>query len=391
MMVKVAPTRGSQEQNGGYEPVVGWPKQVYPGWVGGGTQGVFAESPDRVYITHRGWLPELERPKNTPVPEFGPSLSFPVNQVPFRNASQGPVGSPPNYSSEHGITKDGVDYLWKDCVYVVNRNGEKIEDWSQWDSLLRRAHAIYQSPYDSEKNVWVVDDGGHVVHKFSNDGKRKLLTIGTPDEPGNDEKHFNRPTFLAWLPDGMMFVADGYGNSRVVKFDKDGKFLLTWGQKGNSESPVTGATEKVDTRPGYFNTVHGIAVDAKRRVYVGDRGNRRIQVFDENGKFLDQWTVGPVPAHSYSIFMAADQTLWSLDSGTMRIVQWDLTGKYMYGMGYLGDPPGGLFGPHQMSVDQEGNLYIAQVSNGYTAKWRPMKGANPATLVEKPFGFPWAT
>lgn len=385
---EVVRARGGQEQVGHYQPVAGWPKQVHTGWVGGSNQGVFAENPDRVFILQRGWLPELERPKNTPVPQFGPSLSFPVNQVPFRNASQGPVASPPNYAASEAVTKHGVDYLWQDCLYIVDRHGNLVESWTQWDSLLERPHAIYQSPYDPEKHVWVVDDAGHVVHKFTNDGKRKVLTIGTQDEPGNDDEHFNRPTFLAWLPDGTMFVADGYANTRVVKFDRHGKYLMAWGRKGsNTDGPITGVP---DTRPGYFNTVHGIAVDANRRFYVSDRSNRRIQVFDEFGNFLDQWSIGESPAHIYSLYMAADQTLWGLDSGTMRVVAWDLNGRFKYGFGYLGDPPGGLFGPHQMSVDQEGNLYIAQVSNGYTAKFRPQSGAAPGKLVGKPFGFSWA-
>ncbi len=385
---EAVPTTGGQEQTGHYNPVHGWPKQVHDGWVGGSNQGVFAESPDRIFITQRGWLPELERPENTAVPEFGPSLSFPVNQVPFRNASQGPVASPPNYSASEAVTKDGVDYLWSDTIYIVDGNGDLVESWTQWDSLLKRPHAIYQNPYDPEKHVWVVDDAGHVVHKFTNDGKQKVMTLGTQDTPGDDESHFNRPTFLAWLPDSTLFVADGYANTRVVKFDADGNYLLEWGQRGsNTEGPVRGTP---DTRPGYFNTVHGIAIDAQRRVYVSDRSNRLIQVFDENGNFLRQWTIGESPAHIYSLYMAADQTLWGLDSGTMRIVAWDLDGNYKYSFGYLGDPPGGLFGPHQISVDQEGNVYIAQVSNGYTTKWRPMRGADPAKLVGKPFGFSWA-
>jgi len=382
------PAKGGQEQTGQYNPVHGWPKQVHEGWVGGSNQGVFAESPDRIFIVQRGWLPELERPRNTAVPEFGPSLSFPVNQVPFRNASQGPVASPPSYSASESITEDGVDYLWSDTIYIVDRNGDRIESWTQWDSLLKRPHAIYENPYDPEKHVWVVDDAGHTVHKFTNDGKQKVMTLGTQDTPGNDESHFNRPTFLAWLPDSTLFVADGYANTRVVKFDADGNFLLAWGQAGNNtEGPVRGTP---DTRPGYFNTVHGIAVDAERRVYVSDRSNRLIQVFDENGNFLHQWSIGESPAHVYSLYMAADQTLWGLDSGTMRVVAWDLDGTYKYSFGYLGDPPGGLFGPHQISVDQEGNVYIAQVSNGYTTKWQPMSGADPAKLVGKPFGFSWA-
>ena len=113
------------------------------------------------------------------------------------------------------------------------RQGNLIEDWTQWDKMFRRPHAVYISPYDPQKNVWIVDDYRHAIFKFSNDGKKLLQTIGEPNVPGNDDKHFYRPTFMAWLPDGTFFVADGYQNTRVVKFDKDGKYLMTWGQRGD--------------------------------------------------------------------------------------------------------------------------------------------------------------
>ena len=173
--------------------------------------------------------------------------------------------------------KPGVDYRWEHIVTVWDAQGNLIEDWTQWDKMFRRPHAVYISPYDPQKNVWIVDDYRHAIFKFSNDGKKLLQTIGEPNVPGNDEKHFYRPTFMAWLPDGTFFVADGYQNTRVVKFDKDGKYLMTWGQRGESGK---------EKRPGYFNNVHGVAVDPQtRRVFVNDRNNGRVQVFDENGKY----------------------------------------------------------------------------------------------------------
>ena len=171
----------------------------------------------------------------------------------------------------------GVDHRFEHGIVVVDSDGNIVEQWTQWDKLLKQPHAVFiNQSYDSDKNVWVVDDGLSQIFKFSNDGKR-LLTIGIANEMGSDEKHFGSPTFLAWLPDSTMFVADGYVNSRVVKFDKDGKYLTAWGQKGNPPS---------DVRPGYFNTVHGIAVGpATRQVYVNDQDNHRIQIFDEDEGF----------------------------------------------------------------------------------------------------------
>jgi peptidylamidoglycolate lyase len=386
----VVPQKGGQQQTGHYEVVSDWPKPLPDSegkWTWGATQGIFAETPNKIFILQRGELPLLKRPVNTPVPKFGPSLSFPVNQTPFRNASQGPVASPPNENADKGVTKDGVDYRWRNCLFVVDSDGSLIESWTQWDKLFRRPHSIYISPYDPEKHVWVVDDGRHAIFKFTNDGKKLVQTIGTPNEPGADDRHFNRPTFLAWLPDGTTFLADGYTNTRVVKFDRNGKYLMAWGQKGAGEGPGASGRE---TRPGYFNTVHGIATDPKtRRVYVNDRSNRRIQVFDENGKFLDQWWIGEPPAHIYVIYMAADGYLWGADAGTWKLIKWDLTGKYLYSFGFQGDASGGLWGTHGITVDQRGNLYLAEVSNGRAQQFRPKKGADPTKLVGQPVRGVW--
>jgi peptidylamidoglycolate lyase len=263
---------------------------------------------------------------------------------------------------------------------VVNSKGEITEQWTQWDSMLKRPHAIYINPYDPDKYVWLVDDHNHAIFKFTHDGKQIVQTIGTVGQAGDDDKHFNRPTFLAWLPDSTMFVSDGYNGHRVVKFDKNGKFLMAWGEKG------TAPNEK---RPGYFNTVHGIAVDPQtRRVYVSDRSNHRIQVFDENGKFLDQWDVGSV-ANAQFLYIGQDHNLVFPDDRTSKMVKSDLQGHLIYAWGTLGDFPGGLFNTHGMSVDQEGNLYVAEVANGRAQKFTPRPGANPAFLVSKPIYSAW--
>jgi len=116
----------------------------------------------------------------------------------------------------------GIDARWEHLLVAVDANGNITEQFPQWDSLFRRPHAIYINPYDPQKHVWVVDDHNQTLFEFTNDLKQLVKTIGTKGEPGADDKHFNRPTFLAWLPDSTMFVADGYNGTRVVKFDKDG-------------------------------------------------------------------------------------------------------------------------------------------------------------------------
>jgi DNA-binding beta-propeller fold protein YncE len=386
--------KGGWDLTGPYDVVRDWPKPMsqLPGhekWGWGAVEGVFAESPNRVFIVQRGELPVLTRPPQTPVPQFGPSLSFPVGQVPFPNASQGPVAALPGGGAPGQLPEDadknwkgtkGVDARWEHNIVVIDAQGDITEQWTQWDSLLKRAHAVYINPYDPEKHVWVVDDYSHAIFKFTNDGKQLAQTIGTPGQSGADDRHFNRPTFLAWLPDSTMFVADGYNGTRVAKFDNNGKFLLAWGMKGN---PPT------ETRPGYFNVVHGIAVDPMtKRVYVSDRANRRMQVFDENGKFIDQWPFA-IPSSVNFLYISADRGLWAFDDTTSKVVKYDVTGHLLYAWGALGDYPGGLFNMHGASVDQEGNLYVAEVANGRVQKFRPRRGANPDFLVGKPVYAAW--
>ena len=149
------------------------------------------------------------------------------------------------------LSQLGVDAKWENCLVVVDGDGNIIETWKQWDKLFRRPHSVYISPYDPDKNVWVVDDNMQVIYRFTHDGKQLLQTIGTPEHEGADATHFNRPTYLDWLPDGTFFVSDGYTGTRVAKFDKDGKFLMDWGIKGGPRgggdktrmsAPATSAT-----------------------------------------------------------------------------------------------------------------------------------------------------
>jgi len=142
-------------------------------------------------------------------------------------------------------------------------------------------------------------------------------------------------------------------------------------------------------RPGYFNVVHGIAADpVTRRVYVVDRANHRIQVFDENGKFVDQWPLDKYSSVNF-LYMSADRNLWVADDRNSKIVEYDIEGHLLYAWGTLADWPGGLFNTHGMSVDQEGNFYVAEVGNGRAQKFRPRQGANPALLVGKPVYAAW--
>ena len=388
----VAGEKGGQDIFGAYT-VANWPKPLesrpgHENWTWGAGQSVFAESPNRVFVLQRGELPVVH--KRPATVKIAPSIEFPIGRLPVRDATS---ASPPGALFRQGtrepgddldVGQPGVDYRWEHIVTVFNAQGDLIEDWTQWDKMFRRPHAVYISPYDPQKHIWIVDDYRHAIFKFSNDGKRVLQTLGEPNVPGEDGKHFFRPTFMAWLPDGTLFVADGYQNTRVVKFDRDGKFLLTWGQRGEQGK---------ETRPGYFNNVHGIAVDPQtRRVFVNDRNNGRVQVFDENGTFLDQWSFGPRPISDIHMFIiTSDRYLWAADRGTSKLLKYSLDGRFLYQWGTWGDFRGAFWGVHGMSVDQEGNVYTAAVDSGGAQKFAPRRGATPAFLLGKQVNPGWGT
>jgi peptidylamidoglycolate lyase len=150
-----------------------------------------------------------------------------------------------------------------------------------------------------------------------------------------------------------------------------------------------GAAPKDPKNPGpnEWDTVHSIAISKDRRLFVVDRGHERIQVFDENGKFLDMWQTReahwPTGVRSlpYYHLITDDQYIWMGDGGTQRIVKYDLDGNLLYAWGQAGGQPGQFWGPHQITVDQEGNVFVAEVQNGRIQKFKPKPNADPAKLI----------
>jgi len=338
--------KGGEDETGPYEVVEKWPiPWAKQGYIWGSQPGIFAQSPDRIFIVARG---ELKLPETL-------GRGF--------NGTWGSLGQ--------RATEPKAEF--RNCVVVVDRSGKQIESWTQWDSLFDAPnpgplgggpHKVRISPYDPEKHVWIVNDARHVIYEFTNDGTKLLRTLGETDVAGNDDKHFGRPQDLAWFPDGSFVVADGLTNSRVAKFDRNGTFVKAWGTRGSE--------------PGQMSGLHGIAVDKNRRVYVADRSNHRIQVFDEDGKFLDLW---PNLRQPNDILVSADQHVWVAYGTNAKVLEYDTNGKLLYWWGTYGTFPGQFWEIHQMSIDSEGNFYSADSFGGRAQKYRPKKNADRSRLI----------
>jgi DNA-binding beta-propeller fold protein YncE len=335
--------KGGIDETGPYQVVEGWFKPLHEG-TRQCVLGVFAETPDRIYV-----VAEVEVPAARP---------------------------PGNCTSERSVPGSHSHF-----ILVLNENGEVIEDWSQWNSLFGMPHAVKVSPYDPERHVWVINREAHQIHKFTRDGTRIAMTLGERNVPGVDGGHFNRPADIAFLPDGTFFVADGYDNSRVAKFDRDGRFLMDWGTEGSGR--------------GQFRVPHGVTIDAQRRVYVADRDNMRIQIFREDGRYVDEW---PDIRGIVFVMATSDQHIWALTGTTNRLLKYDLSGRLLTYWGTANiDPPGAgfspasipgtLYAPHAFSVDTAGNLYIADYRNHRVQKFVPKPSADRARLVGRPIGF----
>jgi DNA-binding beta-propeller fold protein YncE len=213
---------------------------------------------------------------------------------------------------------------------------------SDWAPDRSRYSAVYGAPgctscgahsirVDPQGNIWVIDAAGHVIYKLNQDGK-EIMRLGRKGVAGTGNDTFNLPTDVAFAPNGDIYVTDGYGSARVVKFSRDGKYLLQWGKRGNG--------------PGEFMLPHNVVVDAQGRVYVTDRDNQRIEVFDANGKYLTEWKeTGGVSG------MVITNDGHIVTGTVLR----DLNGKVI---GRFPDAQAA----HGAAIDKAGSVYLAQLS-----------------------------
>jgi DNA-binding beta-propeller fold protein YncE len=189
---------------------------------------------------------------------------------------------------------------------------------------------VHSIRVDPQGNIWIVDATAHMVYKMDGNG-RILMRLGQRGVSGIDQKTFNLPTDVAFAANGDLYVSDGYANPRVVKFSRDGKYLAEWGKRGHG--------------PGEFQLPHNLVVDAQGRVYVTDRDNQRVEVFDADGKFLKQWPTG---AGVSTLFMTKDRKIWA--GGVLR----DLDGNALAKLPETGG--------HGTAVSESGEVYLAQLT-----------------------------
>ena len=301
----------------------------------------------------------------------------------------------------------GVSMNSKRHVFIFSRTGERstvhgatASQLFEFDATGKYLREIGKDLYgfafahtvrvDKDDNIWATDEGSNMIMKFNPAGKitmvlgrreeavepAPVIAPGTQPRPGWGS--FNRPADIAWDNDGNIFVADGYGNSRVVKIDKNGKWLKTWGSRG--------------TEPGQFNTLHTIASDAKGNIYIGDRTNRRIQVFDPEGNPVRIVTIDVPFTKEVNVMLGAQPTAggnalaasgapWAIcitpgptqymyvaDAVPGRIYKLTLDGKVLGVLGEAGKQAKQFGWIHQIACPSENELWVAEILN-----WRVQK------------------
>src|ERR1700681_3309289 len=221
-------------------------------------------------------------------------------------------------------------------VMVIDPHGKFLRSWGE--NTFSSAHGLRVL---RDGVIWITDKTGDQVFKFSPDGEL-LMTLGKKGVAGDNDSTdaLNGPSDVVISKSGDIFVSDGEStNTRVVKFSKDGKFIKCWGTKGAG--------------PGELNLPHGIAMDSEGRLYVADRTNKRIQVFDQDGKYLDQMAQCGAPA---AIFITEDDMLYVVAGAPEnRLTIGTKDGKVLYRVD-------GLNAPHWVAVDSSGAVYVAKVA-----------------------------
>jgi len=271
----------------------------------------------------------------------------------------------------------GIAVDTHDRVYVFHRGEPTVQVYEPDGTLVRtwstgNPEGTHHIRLDPEGNVWVADFRAHIVQKYSPLGA-VILTLGEAGQPGCDERHFDGPTDMAFLPNGDIFVSDGYGNRRIVHFDKQGRFIKAWGEDG--------------TGPGQFALPHAVAFDSQQRLYVADRNNARIQVFDTEGQLLAVWDDLIMP---WGCVVTGNDELWVCGSSAVKQPGgegWVITpppDQVLMKLSTAGDvllrvpldtpvaapgQPGAVDWVHAVAVDSQGNIYLGDIQGRRAQKF----------------------
>jgi hypothetical protein len=335
-----------------YDIIRGWHKPfAKPGFAFGGSSGVFAESPDRIFIAQRG---ETRLPDPVPAGFQGFAGSIGINVLTAADRR-----------------------VWQNCLYTLDADGKVRELWTQWDKLCEGSpgpgpHRIRISPYDPQRRVWVVNETFSQIFVFSNDGSKLLMTLGEKQVQAADRTHFGKPQDVAFLPDGRILVADGLDNHRVVILDRNAKYIGEFGGRGAG--------------PGQFNGVHAVAVGPGGRIFALDRSGNRINVFRTTPdpakvEFVEAWGGFQLPLD----LIVNDDCVWLTDLGPLRFTKLDFKGNHLYTWMVPPDLPDGYLEVHTISVDRDGNLYGGDNQYGRTQKFVPRRDADKALLIRAPW------
>jgi hypothetical protein len=307
---------------------------------------------------------------NTPIPFTPPPGAVELQY----EATAGIVKLPPDvgtFGEVVGVARNskGDFFIYtraeKSRLFQFDRTGKFIKELAKGGYFQDFAHVVR---VDKEDNIWAVDEGSNMIVKMNPAGEvtmtlgRKWESVeGRPEQPqrgapqpagGGRGANFNRQTDVAWNPQGEIFVADGYNNSRVVKFAKDGDLVKSVGGRG--------------TNPLEFNTPHSIAADSKGLIYVADRGNNRIQVLDSDLNFKAEWKGFGAP-WAVCITPAPNEYLFTADPNG-HIYKLDMNGKIVAWLGKYGKDVGEFMWIHELHCTSENELYVGEIQN-----WRMQK------------------
>jgi sugar lactone lactonase YvrE len=282
----------------------------------------------------------------------GPALPYKVDA----NWPQLPKGF--NFGEATGVDLDQQGNVWvlnrgHWPVMQFDRSGKLLQSWTTDTLRLTSSHGLRVGP---DGNIWTVDVDGHILIKLTPEGRILMILGQRQTVAGNNdaEDAFNRPTNLAFRANGNLYISDGYVNGRVVEYTPDGNYVRHWGRRGDGD--------------GEFNLVHDVTVDLQGRVYVADRTNERVQVFDADGKFLAKWT--GIGSPWGLCFVAKENAIYMCDGAYCRIIKLSLEGEVLGVLSSYGRAPGKVDYVHAIAVDpRDLSIYTTEIKSWRVQKW----------------------